>query len=566
MSDITSTQLTVDGQTVIIYNNRKPDAYAEADLFDVNNPVSGKYFPSLYSLVIKDDGSLWYVATRDETNFSYTLKPISIVTTDSTIDNSVKIVSYGNDNYCVYQDTRVSPYKLVADAKILFYGNNLQEYDLIHTNADGQEEIVSMYLDSDGSFTSSRIPMAPISNKYQAYRFPTNCHTTVKLTEGEPLTMRVFNNLGNLAAQLTVFVRNAVWLNDLQSHTNPIVKLDAECLQTVGDDFYVKERQDPTHLNIKPYLLYADGSKVYVNIDNQQCFLYGLEHFVPAYPGYSQTLIIKYFLNYRESAIGQTSANNKQFMTCTKNLVVVKDKDEFSLKISAVPRYIGGTGKWVMSYFLYTDNRDSVYEISDYVKYATGYEFDGSEIKWGVEQTVQIDYDLQDVLNTTDPFTGSQVFYITVNTPSNYVRYTVRDNKNSAIIYGADSSLSRRPVIWYDADLNQYFIPTSVFQNKEAVIESFYTKARPFFDTKTETEPPAPTHFIIRDSTNGDQLISTPVELDNYGAAWTLIDPSRKLNGTTVLVEFLRLVDSTFTILYGVPVDVRLGTYNTEND
>lgn len=253
-------------------------------------------------------------------------------------------------------------------------------------------------------------------------------------------------------------------------------------------------------------------------------------------------------------------------MTCTKNLVVVKDKDEFSLKISAVPRYLGGQSKWVMSYFLYTDNRDSVYEISDYVKYATGYEFDGSETKWGVEQTVQIDYDLQDVLNTTDPFTGSQVFYITVNTPSNYVRYTVRDNKNSAIIYGADSSLSRRPVIWYDADLNQYFIPTSVFQNKEAVIESFYTKARPFFDTKTETEPPAPTHFIIRDSTNGDQLISTPVELDNYGAAWTLIDPSRKLNGTTVLVEFLRLVDSTFTILYGVPVDVRLGTFNTEDN
>ena len=58
MSDVTSTQLNVDGKTVIIYNNRKPDAYAESDLFDINNPTTGKYFPSLYSLVIKDDGRM----------------------------------------------------------------------------------------------------------------------------------------------------------------------------------------------------------------------------------------------------------------------------------------------------------------------------------------------------------------------------------------------------------------------------------------------------------------------------------------------------------------------------
>jgi hypothetical protein len=565
MSDITQTQITVSGQTVIIYNNRKPDAYAEADIFDPNNPTSGKYFPSLYSLVMKTDGSAWYVATRDESTFKVTLKPISIVTTDTESTDTVKIVSYGNDYYCLYQDTRVSPYKLVADAKILFYGNNLKEYDLVHTNANGEDEIISMYLDSNDQFTSNRIPMSPISDKYQAYRFPTNCHTTVNLTEGEPITMRVFNNLGNLAATLTIFVRDAIWLNDLRSHTNPIVKLDAECLQVRGDDFYIKERQDPANLNIKPYLLYADGSKVYLNIDNMQCFLYGLEHFVPSYPGYSQTLVIKYFLNYRETAINQSNVNNVQFLTCTKNLVVIKDKEDYSVKISVIPRYDAATETWKLGYFLYTDDRDAVYEITDAVQYQTDNAFNGSQTKWGVEQLCIIDYDLQSVLNTSDPLPGSQVFYITVYTPTKYDRYLIRDNQDTAIVYGADSSLCRRPIIHYDVTRNQYYIPTSIFQNKESVIESFYRKARPFFDTRTETEPPTPTHFTIREAVGGKQIVTSPIDLDNYGAAWNTIVGDEVNAGGVLVVEFLQLVDSTYVILYGVPVDVRAGTYNDED-
>lgn len=558
------TNVNINGSTVVIYNNRKPDSYDIDDIFDPDNPTNGKYFPSIYSLVIKHDGSLWYVATRDETNFKVTLKPINLITAEDN-DDTVKIISYGNDKYCLYQDTRVSPYKLVCDAKILFYGNNLKEFELIHTGADGKEAIISMYLDSNDKFTTSRIPLAPISDEYHAYKFPTNCHTTDELVEGEPVIMNVYNNLGNIAATLTIYVRNGVWLNDLQSRTNPIVALDAECLQTIGSDFYVKERQDPSHLNIRPYLLYADGSKVYVNIDNQQCFLYGLEYFVPSYPGYSQTLIIKYFLNYRESAIGATNTTTNRFLTCTKKLVVVKDKEDYSFKLSVVPTFNKGTLAWDLHYFLYTDDRDHCYQVDDYIKQDKEFNFVGNQTKWGSEQRVVLNYDFQKVLNTTDPLTGSQFAYITVNNPTEYERYTIRDNSDTTIVYGADSSLSRRPVIWYDADIMKYFIPTSIFQNKDAVIESFYRKARPYFDTRTETEAPEPTHFVVRDSLSGQQLMAGPISLDEYGTAWNIIDSANNLNGQTVVVEFLRLVDGVYLILYGVPVDVRLGEFNDED-
>ena len=561
MSDTISQQVSVNGTTVIIYNNRKPDSYAYADIFNPNNPQTGKYFPSLYSLVIKEDGTVWYVATRDETNFKVTLKPINLVKTD-TDNDEVSLITYGNDKYCLYQDTRVSPYKLVADAKILFYGNNLKEYQLIKYDNDGNELIISMYLDNTDTFVSSRIPMAPISNTYQAYRFPTNCHTTMDLQEGEPVIMRVYNNLGNIAAEITVYVRSGVWLNDLLSHTNPIVKLDAECLQTVGDDFYVKERQDPKHLNIRPYLLYAGGEKVYLNVDNAQCFIYGLEYFLPSYPGYSQTIVIKYFLNHRESALNNDTTGNVRFLTCTKRIVVLKDRDDYSVKISVVPTYNTPTQSWKLNYFLYTDERSTVKEISDYITLDDQWNFDGSQAKWGTEQRVVMNYDLQEVLNTTDPLPGSQVIYITVNNPSSYERYTFRDNNNTSIVYGTDSSLSRRPVIHYDITRNQYFIPTSIFQNQEAFIESFYRKARPFFDTRTETQAPTPTHFVIRDTTTGQQLIAHPIEVEEYGTAWSTVATAPNLNGSVVLVEFLLEVNNNFMILYGVPVDVRIGVFN----
>lgn len=45
MTDVISQRISVNGTTLIIYNNRKPDSYAYADIFDPDNPQSGKYFP-----------------------------------------------------------------------------------------------------------------------------------------------------------------------------------------------------------------------------------------------------------------------------------------------------------------------------------------------------------------------------------------------------------------------------------------------------------------------------------------------------------------------------------------
>ena len=197
MSDtLQEIQVNTGGKTIILYNNRKPDAYGIEDIYDPEDPQSGKYFPSLYSLVVDTTGRLYYVSARDTANYSVTLTPCSYVSTDE--ENEVTIISYGNDKFCLYIDTRTDPHRLVVDAKFLVYGNNLVEYALYKTDLSGEEQCISQYYDAAGNFVSNRIPLQSISESYPSYKFPTNCHTTFDLVEGDPVVLRAYNNIGNL--------------------------------------------------------------------------------------------------------------------------------------------------------------------------------------------------------------------------------------------------------------------------------------------------------------------------------------------------------------------------------
>ena len=333
----------------------------------------------------------------------------------------------------------------------------------------------------------------------------------------------------------------------------------------MGDDFFLYEKQDVSHLNIQPYLLYVDGSRQDVNVDNQRCFIYGLDDVESSYPGRSQTIIIKYFLNYKETTTVSTS-DERRFLTCTKKIVVVDNENDYTVKLSCIPIWSSTYNQWQLYWFAYTDDRQGVYDVTALVKYNENYPFDGTSASFGKEQRVVVEYDLQSIFQTDDPITGVQTLYLTLWDNQKYERYTFRDSKDDSFIYGVDGSITRRPVIHYDETIEQYFIPTSIFENVDAVIESFYTLARPPYNPSVETVAPTPTHFTVRDAQNGRQIIGGPIPLTEYGQCWPTIVGVTIQPGQTVLVEFLyQDSDNSYAILYGVPVDVYAGTFNTEN-
>lgn len=558
----------------ILFNDKRPDSLFKSSLYDPDlhgsdYVASGKVLGKEGSIVIDDvmkpvyGSYIPYVIERfDPVTFKSTLAPLKILLT-SEGDNETKIISYGNDRFMLHYDDRVRPVCLVPDAKLIIFGNANVEYRLVRTNEEGQDEIISAYLDATEKFISDRIPLTPLGNT--GAKACTDCHTLYTMQDGDVVHLEVFNSAGVLTARVELHTLRATILNDLASSSNPITNFDAECLQMLDSgEFFVYEKQDPEHIGITPYVEYADGTKEIVTVDKRSCFIYGLDDFIPSYPGYKQRLIIKYFLNFRQSAADSVNIGKHRFLVVEKDLVVVSNQSTFGMKLAVLPIWIPSQRKWSLRFFAYTDRRDAVYDVTGDVTWVSA-EFDG--IKFNQQQHLIFEVNLSAIYGNSYNATYRQALWLTVRDYTQYERYILKDSADDEYAYGVEASTARRPVMHYDATLEQYFVPTSVFGNKAAFLEAFYKWARPPFNANVETLPPTPTHFTVRSST-AQVILTTPIPVDEYNQVWNCIlsGSADQLVGSNIIVEFLQKIGDTYQILYGVPVDVHLSKtgYNTE--
>ena len=298
--------------------------------------AAGKYILQPSNNVIdQETGILYYVHSVDS-RFKHDIRPARLLVLNEK--DNVSIVSYGNDMFFLLYDDRTKPTLCNVDTKLIILGVSVHEYRLVRTSVTGEQEIISLYIDADGKVRGDRIPMSTIKGN-EAIRFATNCHTTHKLEEGEQVTMQIFDTSGVQCASVTLFIRRGVLQNDLASTANPIVLFDAECHQMKGEDFFVYEKQDPRHLNIVPYAIYADGTRKDLPVDSKKCFVHGLDDFIPSFPGYSQPLVIKYHLGARETSAIVDSIDHKRVLSIVKKLIVVDNNSTYSTKISVVPQW-----------------------------------------------------------------------------------------------------------------------------------------------------------------------------------------------------------------------------------
>ena len=201
-------------------------------------------------------------------------------------------------------------------------------------------------------------------------------------------------------------------------------------------------------------------------------------------------------------------------------------------------------------------------DITAYVTIGSG-TFSGST--YGVAQQFALNVDLNAVDAVVYPTTTmySQSFVITLQPIAALVRYVLRDSLSSVYVYGADSSASRRPVLYYDSTLNQYYFPSNVFPTLTAFLLSFYYQANPPFDIGVETLPPTPTHFLLRDPLSGTMIVPAMVPVTSYPTAFNVVGSSGQYVGGTVIVEFVQQVSGQNLIMFGVPVDCFAKAFGT---
>lgn len=541
---------------VILFGETSPEVYKLEDIYDpdvdgsdVN--ASGKIVPAVKSILIGSNLELYVVIAVDPTTYKVTKEPANILNDDSVAED--EIISYGNEEYKLYYDNRVNPIKIVIDSKLRLFGTNSAEYKLYKSTGDSDLSIAA-YLDEEGVISGDRIPMVSSSG----VSYPADCHTLTSLSDGDIVELHIFNGVGMMTTVVLLTCKQATILNDLASGSNPVVEFNASASQSSGDNWMLYVGQAPDHLAIYPEVVYSDGTKEFVPINDLNCFLYGMEDVETNYPGLKYKLILKYFLAANvESTLTE---GTDRFVTLEKWLYVdVKSKYEFS-KISVIPIWNPITSKWDLTYFGYYQNRNTFEDITSSITYTTGQEYDPNITMDQQSFQVEITYIPEDGDGSSE--THLQPITLTLKTPSDSEPYLILDDPDSSFVYGSIDAIHRRPKIEYDTSLEQYFIPTSSFGTEAIFLENFYTNASPPYLEATEIEAPTPTHFTIREVSSGRVLLAAPVAIDQYTLAFNMLNTGSvdQFVDTTVIVEFLTEYGSTYNILYGVPVEVLTST------
>jgi hypothetical protein len=339
--------------------------------------------------------------------------------------------------------------------------------------------------------------------------------------------------------------------------------MTATANQMDGDDFYLYQRQQPDELVISPIVSYSDGNQERLSIDNESCFCYGLDEFIPIFPGQKQKVLIKKFLGRKQTSPLQKTDGIERFISIERWVTVLANESLAGLKISIVPIWNALENKYDLKFIGYSDRRDKIYDLTNKVtplsEWSTG--------MFNTFQDITFSVDLTEALGTAATVEHRQKCFVKFKHYNEFERWVMKDSETDNYAYGVEAPNRRRPVIHYDHLLKVFFIPTSRFENKEAFIEAFYTVARPPYDPETEISAIVPTHFTIRDINDLHTIITSPIPVEEYTQFWNINRQTpESYVGSSFIVEFLQKVGDTYLILYGVPVDIYQSPtgYNTE--
>lgn len=538
-----------------------------SDIYDPDNiEGSGNIVPTVGS-ILTEGTRLYTVLSVNPTTYKTTYAQATIVVTDEDSGDQVSIVSYSNDIFSLYADDRNSPTRLQPDTRLIVTGRTPARYRLFINRGTEDEKVISKYYGSDGGQISDYVPMFQVLTSDnqpsgQAYAFP--CHTSEVLSDGQEVSMVIYNDHGASVAEVNLFWRSSVIMNETPGYRPRITGLRVSATQMRNNgEIYLHETQDPDSLNMQLYVVYDDGNEQPVDIDNQKTFVYNLEQFRASYAGMTQEVLYKYYLSNTEELAEGVLPEPGSYISLRVPIIVLPTELGVTAKISVMPRWSVSLNQWVLKYFLYTTDRDTMIDITPHVTVTSG-TFNGSSTMFGIWQEFEIGVDMMVVLPSqySEQIVYRQPVTLRLQNIAIYEHYLIRDTLGSPIVYGLDTQASNRPVLMYDNTLERYFVPTDTFTDVDEFIESFYRRASPPYISDAEDVAPTPTHFTVRDINNGTMVISEPIPVEDYDQAFSIIGAVKdRLLGTAanVIFEFTYRQDvSTDLILYGVPVDVYL--------
>ena len=464
----------------------------------------------------------------------------------SVMTGAVESFIFGN-----FRWTNTETYTLGDDNEIT-NTNVVLSTEYIAPGSDGDPIPISVFLAPDGTPLSDRIPI--LDSNVAGYKVLGDSHTLYDMDEGDFAFLEIFDSSGVMTTRVRMITKRATVLSDFMHNNNPIVAFDANVNQTDGVNWLLYKGQNPEDLTIFPRIHFADGTMELTPIDDMSCFLYGEDDILTDVVGAEYTLMVKYFLAPNVAATIAQGGGIRFLLQ--EHVVKVVDRTLVDIsKLSPIIKWNVADSEYQLTFIGYTSERDAFLMIPTSGITITSGSFDGKLLNQVQNFTVTATVGTADV-----SVTHSQAFTVFLSDHTSAVPWTSAASENTEFIYGENTSLHNRPLIMYNTLNENYSIPTSEWSTATKFLDDFYDRAVPPFVAPGETEAPTPTHFTLRDSTNGRTLLIEPIAVATYDQPFNILTTNGlpdQYDGSTVIVEFLKLEVDTYKILFGVPVTIK---------
>jgi hypothetical protein len=523
---------------------------------DTNNG-NNTIIPAVNQLVVDPNNNyvLYIVKNVDGTTNKSTLEVVkagytSITgTTDDTITTS--IINYGNTRFYLYYDITNTPTKLTVDKKFVVFGKSAKYYRIIRMISSSTYDVISSNYSASGDLLGAYIPLTYADDDGLIRTCPV-CYTGATLSDNDVVILEIYDDNKSLISSVDLFVKPATSLI-FNSVAKVITGLDITATQILDENaLYLHPGQDVDSLVITPKLIYDNGDTFKLTIDGTTCILYGIDDFIPSYPGQETELVCKYYIS-NGANVDPSIVNNGMIATSKTIKVITDTSDVYSVKISVIPRWDTGTSKYVLFFFMYVFELNTVYDVTSFVTLLTtfnGNYYDGY-------QNVQFRLLLNDVLPLQDADVQTQSIFIKLAPTTLTEKYILKDSDGDDYgIYGVEGGNYKRPIINCNTSTLMYNVPQDSFPTSAFFLEMFYYKGRPLYNTTTGNAPVTPTHFTIRDILTNQLLLNEPIPVSEYYRTFSVITGDNR-KSTNVICEFLQQqTDNSYKTLYGLPVDI----------
>ncbi|QHJ76789.1 MAG: hypothetical protein [Bacteriophage sp.] len=542
----------------------KPGIFDIKELYDRDHPSNyARYLPPVNSIVYGEDSRLYRVIESDTEQLTYKLRLIVLPDDYELSGESALIINNENDKLCLFYDPRNIPFRVSVDSRFIVYGEAPSFYRIVlNPYSIDDQKIISKYYDATGNYVSDRVPLTRIKPGINIWTL-NPCFIDKQLKDDQEIEIQIFTEDGVLIRRAIVFAKKSIIVNDTQSRIPRIIDIKVKSTQQLDNgDVYILERQSFNSLHIFVEITYEDGSIIECSVDNEKVFLYGSDDFVSSYAGLKQHMLIKYFLSENETSSVPGYDLVENFINVDFDVVVINNQIDDIVKISVFPVWDVNQYGWLLYYRIYGVNDNFTMNVTPYVTITSGnYQINN----FSGPQEFIIKLDLHEVDSDRYPVPSIYIQNVWINLFSNAadVKWLLSDASTSSKLYGQDKADDRRPSLFYDKDRNQYFIPSSIFTNKESVIKSYYYNNSPPYNNSVQTIASEPTHFGVRDPISGSMLTSAYISLDDYRNAFSFKNATlTSYGGTTLVIEFVNIMNNITTILYASPVDCINGKYN----